>query len=411
MVISILIVEDDADKLGRLHNVLVDAGVPEKNIKHALNSVMALSALSERRFDLMLLDINLPRRFGEAARRGGGMDIMRQIARDASLHRPRYVVGVTAYADVIAEFGEEFADQLWTLVHYQETSDRWISQVKSKVEYVRAIRSSDNFTDGVTFGYDLAIVCALELELEAVKSTSCAWQPLRLPHDPTRYWSGHVIQNGRSFSIVAAAAPRMGMAASSVLTSKIIAAFRPRMMSMSGICAGRYGRAELGDVIVGTHTWDWGSGKFDTVNDAPRFRPSPHQIGPGDDVIDEFKEVAADVELLARIKRDALGSKPSSELSIIFGPIASGAAVVADGKVIDNVLDGNREMSGLEMEAYGVSAASAGCSKPRPICVVVKSVCDFADKDKSDDFQNYAAQTSCRFLIPAAIQAIQKLDL
>ena len=411
MSIAVLIVEDDPDKLGRIHNVVVDSGVSENNIKHALNSVMALSMLGELRFDVMLLDINLPRRFGESARRGGGMDIMKQIARDPSLHRPRYVVGVTAYADVIAEFGEEFADQLWTLVHYQQTSDRWISQVKSKLDYVRAIRTSDNFTDGRTYGFDLAIVCALDMELTAVKAVPCSWQPLRLPHDPTRYWSGHVLQGSRSYNIVAAAAPRMGMPASSALASKMIFAFRPRVLSMTGICAGRYGKAQLGDVIVATHSWDWGSGKLDSVADVPRFRPSPHQLGPGDDLINEFIDVSKDVELLARIKRDAGGNKPLTELSVHFGPMASGAAVVADGKVIDGVLDGNREMIGLEMEAYGVAAAAAGCSKPRPTCVIAKSVCDFADKDKADDVQQYAAETSSRFLINAAIVAIQKLNL
>jgi len=37
-------------------------------------------------------------------------------------------------------------------------------------------------------------------------------------------------------------------------------------------------------------------------------------------------------------------------------------------------------------------------TKPKPEPLVIKSVCDFADKDKNDGFQEYAAYTSANFL-------------
>ena len=50
------------------------------------------------------------------------------------------------------------------------------------------------------------------------------------------------------------------------------------------------------------------------------------------------------------------------------------------------------------METYGVLYAANHCTKPRPIAFSIKSVCDFADSKKNDNYQNYAAHTSANVL-------------
>ena len=112
--------------------------------------------------------------------------------------------------------------------------------------------------------------------------------------------------------------------------------------------------------------------------------------------------------MLATIKKEARGKKPDYELRAHFGPLASGAAVVANHQVFETLLNQHRNLLGIEMEAYGVVMACKGSGKPRPIPVVMKSVCDYADRDKDDDYQEYAAhrarffsterrKSSCRF--------------
>jgi nucleoside phosphorylase len=49
---------------------------------------------------------------------------------------------------------------------------------------------------------------------------------------------------------------------------------------------------------------------------------------------------------------------------------------------------------GIEMEAYGLYAAAAQSGSPRPTAFALKSVCDFADEQKDDKWQAYAAYTS-----------------
>jgi nucleoside phosphorylase len=50
------------------------------------------------------------------------------------------------------------------------------------------------------------------------------------------------------------------------------------------------------------------------------------------------------------------------------------------------------------MEAYAVFAASDEAPLPQPKAFVLKGVCDFADDEKNDSLQSYAAYTSASAL-------------
>lgn len=400
----VLIVEDDNEKYNRVHAVLEQAGVDGKDITHAIATAPAYEHLRKTQFDLMLLDVNLPRRLGDQKpERGAGLDLLRELGRDSQLLRPTYIVGLTAYEDVVAEFGAAFEDHLWSLVHFNQSSDHWIAQLLVKVAYIQAANRSRNFSDGETYGCDLAIITALDtVEYDAVQSLPLNWEPLRLRHDETRYLTGTLSTANGPRSIIAAAAPRMGIPASAILTSKMIHQFRPRYMAMVGICAGRKEKVNLGDLIIAEPTWDWGSGKISSENGDPKFLPSPHQLHMDPDTNSLFKSMTRDEILLATIKKLSKGHKPKTELSAHMGPLVSGAAVVAHKPTFDQLLSQHRGILGVDMEAYAVAAAAQGSAKPRPLFMIIKGVSDFADEDKADDFQEFAASVSANFLLTAA---------
>ena len=82
-----------------------------------------------------------------------------------------------------------------------------------------------------------------------------------------------------------------------------------------------------------------------------------------------------------------------------IGPVASGSSVVADTEILKRPQSLTRKLLGLEMEIYGMYFSCKHTSTPRPEnFLAVKSVCDFADADKNDRFQDYAAYTSASFL-------------
>ena len=49
------------------------------------------------------------------------------------------------------------------------------------------------------------------------------------------------------------------------------------------------------------------------------------------------------------------------------------------------------------MESYAVVYAANHANDPRPAPIIIKSVCDFANSEKSDEYQKFAAYTSCEF--------------
>src|SRR5438477_3334829 len=149
LMLTVIIVEDDTVKYGRIHQALVQNGVDPADIVLAVCVTDALERLKLSSFDLMLLDVNLPRRLGDAPKRGGGLEVLHELIRDETYKRPHYIVGVTAFHDIMAEFGSAFEDQLWSLIHYSENSDRWGLQLGLKVSYIRALKSSEHFTDGI----------------------------------------------------------------------------------------------------------------------------------------------------------------------------------------------------------------------------------------------------------------------
>ena len=69
--------------------------------------------------------------------------------------------------------------------------------------------------------------------------------------------------------------------------------------------------------------------------------------------------------------------------------------VARKGQVLAALLKSqHRKLTGIDMETYGVYSAADEAPLPQPSVFALKSVCDFADERKNDDFQAYAAYTS-----------------
>ncbi len=81
-----------------------------------------------------------------------------------------------------------------------------------------------------------------------------------------------------------------------------------------------------------------------------------------------------------------------------IGPMACGSTVVANRELIEKqIYSQYQRTAGLDMESYAVVYAANHANEPKPIPIIVKSVCDFADNTKSDEYQRFAAYSSCEF--------------
>ena len=188
------------------------------------------------------------------------------------------------------------------------------------------------------------------------------------------------------------------MVATSLLAAKLIQEIRPRFIVMPGICAGIQGKAQLGDVLLADTSWNWQSGKHSADELGPYFAAAPHPLHIPEFVRSRGNALRQDRALMTRIKHDFQGERPAEDLNLRVGPVASGSAVLADEAIVKEIQKHERTLLGIEMEIYGVYAAAAYASFPRPTAFAMKAVCDFGTKVKDDKYQTYAAYTSAQLV-------------
>jgi nucleoside phosphorylase/CheY-like chemotaxis protein len=400
--LRILVVEDDAAKAARIVGALetvsdLDLG----DIEVCSDVVSAKRLLAEKAFDVLILDICLPNRFGQQPQTDGGTQLLRAISEsNLSLHRPFHIIGLTQYEQSFESALSTFEQELWALLRYDQTSADWSDKLVSKIQYLvdsNRLRGARSRSD---FQYDLAIVCALrDVELGAVLRLPFNWTTTAIPSDSTIYHIGQFNVGGETKKVVACCSPQMGMPAAAVSAMKLVSFFSPRYLVMAGICAGIRDKTSLGDVLVPDLTWDYGSGRIEALtNGELELKPNPQSIPLLADVRDQVAEIAANEALLFNIRSGWLGHKPNTMLRVHIGPFASGAAVVADQSYVDKIVKHNRKLVGLDMETYAVFFAAANCQHPRPKVFAVKAVSDFADSEKSKEYQPYAAYASATLI-------------
>ena len=99
-----------------------------------------------------------------------------------------------------------------------------------------------------------------------------------------------------------------------------------------------------------------------------------------------------------------------TDLKLVLGPLACGAAVVGNSEIVDDMIkQHSRKTVGLDMESYGMFYATNYGLDSGTIPICLKSISDFADEKKGDGYQKYAAYTSAgfaRYLIESVLPYI-----
>ena len=408
--IKILVIDDDPIKRGHI----VDAvrSIPElatEDVATAADLVHARDLLSRQFFDLLILDILLPTVIGEKPTPEAGIQFVRELRLSATLVKPAHIIGLTAFDSALAGAAPTFHDELWRVIKYDPTSSSWHTQLKTKIVYLLQCKQEVQSGSKATYNYDLAILTALwKPELKAVLDLPINWEKRAIPNDPTEYFVGNSKEGYPTLKTVAASCSQMGIASAAVLAMKLITHFRPRYIAVCGIAAGvKDAGVELGDILIVEHSWDYESGKR-RINEHGKavLAPDPHHIPICADLRDRFTQCLGSDRFVLEIQKAWNGKVPVQPLRAKLGPVASGAAVVEDKGLVASVKDHARKLIGIEMETYGVFYAAQNCCKPRPDAIGIKSVVDFADDNKNDSMQEYAAFTSAQYLWHFAISQL-----
>lgn len=239
---------------------------------------------------------------------------------------------------------------------------------------------------------DVALMTATNTEYKSLMFFH-DWEHFQLDGDEQLYDRTTFERDGNTFSIVHAKQAEMGMTAAASTAMKLIYEFRPRYIIMVGIAAGvaQEGVAEqmYGDVVVPDVVWNYAAGKF--------VSPDNADIAYGEVGFLPRSTFASIPEDLVKIVEGAAKS-PENQCHVHIGPMACGSSVVANPKILEMQIHSQlNTTAGLDMESYAVVYAALHATTPRPSPLIVKSVCDFANSQKSDDFQRFAAYTACDF--------------
>lgn len=245
------------------------------------------------------------------------------------------------------------------------------------------------------YDYSVAIIAVTKVETDAVNKMYDNWRLLQMPGDEQNYYETFFKRDGSEevHKVVFARQNEMGMTAGATLSMKLIQHFRPRYLIMVGIAAGvvisETEEQIYGDVIAADMIWNYSAGKF--------VSPEKSDIRFGNLGFIPRPAVIRMDERIRPYLEQAIAS-PENQCHVHIGPMASGSTVVANCEVLQKQIHSQfRDTAGLEMESYGVVYAATNATHPRPIPLVLKSVCDYADNQKSDQYQKFAAYTSCEF--------------
>ena len=234
-----------------------------------------------------------------------------------------------------------------------------------------------------------AIITAVKVETDSVMRLYDNWEKISVPGDSQEYYSATFTRSGKEQRIITAQQNVMGMTAATMLSGKLIARFRPEYLIMCGIaaCIGHENEHFYGDIIIPDKVWDCSSGKF-TAPGKPAitfgnigFLPRPVALSLDDSILETVRKLQG-----------------NCEFQLAIAPMACGSSVVANRAIVERQIESFMpETVGLDMESYGVFYAARNASHPRPKAIVIKGICDYADSEKTDKYQKFAAYNSSMF--------------
>lgn len=403
--LRILLIDDDPGKVAKYWDLLGEFDEINPELVSVTTCVeQAEELVSKEQFDLAILDLYIPIRFGEDPSPDNAVAFLKDLSSDDELKMPYNVVGVTRWKDADPKYKEFFDSQLLAYILYDQTSEDWKDKLRNRISFL--IKAQKSVRNQEIYNYDVAIVNALGAENDKVKEVfgNEGWTQEDIPSDKsTTYYTKTVINDkGRKIRIVICHALQMASTASAALTTKLLYYFRPKYLFMTGIAAAVDRKeANLGDILVASKVWDGASGKIKTEEDGyDVFYPDYHELSLDADMQATVVRLQKERALLNEVEEGFIykAGKPNTRLQVHIGPIASVPAVLSSKDEVEKIQIHCRKLLGIEMEGYGVFYASYNSAHPRPkYTMLIKSVSDYADPNKSDDYQEYAMYTSAAF--------------
>lgn len=398
--IKILILDDAPEKAELVKKFLCqECNIKPSDITLGYSIKDGRKILYSESFDLLLLDLVMPRDSESEPSAEESVKFLDEIYYNSQINIPVHIIGLTQFDDLIRDYIDKFDDRLWHLVNFSFTNSLWKDKLKAKICHLISTKSDFQSAILSSTNFDIAVITALEQpELSEFLNLPLSWKSFQVEGDPLVYHKASIETiAGNSYKIVICALNRMGMQAAATVSARIIATFKVKYLFMTGICAGvRESGLNYGDIVIAENLTDYGSGKLIEDGEQFLFKPEPHQFATDQGLISLVSNFIRNPEEILKIQSRFRGTIPQTLLKAKIGPVASGAYVVASKSFMQNLLVPNRKLLAVDMEGFGIYLARQYYNLTK--CLFIKSICDFGDKEKHDDYQLYASYTSSAFL-------------
>ncbi|WP_431324858.1 hypothetical protein [Rhizobium sp. YTU87027] len=384
---KILIIEDDDKKFGAVSEVV--SNYFKGSIETLVRSIDLSSAtkqIYEQKFDLIITDLSLPPRHPEP-----GVDLSDELAatiHDSSHNKGTSVIALSGFSEIVGERRRYFSDAGIFLVEYG-ADGKWVQALEMCLQRV-----------AVKFRYDFIIFCALEKERNAFKAAAgCSFGETFIARGLNCV--PLTIGDRRGLCIKM---PRAGLVDAAITAAKAIELYSPKIVAMSGICAGVNGESSIGSLIVASFTWEYQVGKFHS----DEFKIEPYQVHINPTELQELENFIQKDKVGLSYKDNTFSDQSILYQPLVLGPVASGSAVIADPAKINTISKQHRKMAAIDMEMHAIYRA-CDLAPERPRFFGAKTVVDMADQHKGDQHHVNGSIVSARFTVSLMAELLRRL--
>ncbi len=381
----VLVIEDEDEKFQKFERALIECGVKAEGIVRIDNLTDLLRASSElSKFDLCFIDFFLPIHAGEGEVHNCSADILQSF--DDSSMRTIPVLAISRFANDSKVDTGEFKTRGIIVYNYEEEAV-WTSAVDAFCQKAKGRHK-----------YDFIGILALEEEREGFLKEPNIVVERKLVLGIDAWEVDFEGKRGCLFCL-----PRMGLVDASIITSRVLSNFEPKVVFMSGICGGAKD-TKMGQLLVSEFCWEYQSGKWY----ADGFQNTPYQAGlPERDkaTIKNFFSTNSDFVQNIEFKLCDL-TRPPKLAPPCIAIFASGSSVIASEEKMKSVEAQHRKVKGIDMEIYGLSRCVELLQSPvAHFCC--KVVVDKANEKKDDDLHEYG----CALSALASLELIKRIFL
>ncbi len=381
---NILLVEDNYQKIEQICNLLDKNFFCLLKIDIAKNLEEANEKIDAQIYDIYILDLSLKSETHEASIEYG-FEIYDRI-KDSTKN---IIIYSTVDNLEYHERKDQFVQDNISFINYSSRDITWETNF---------IIFMNKFIKNNKLHYDIAIITALDDEFYWMKKASKTnWYEMEL--DDNTYYVTKIKNNeGEEVSVIAYTANKMGMAYASAVSTKMLINFKPKLLVMTGICAG-IENLEKGDIIIPEYIFNYQEGDITEEGFIPAFKTKQLDTKLSKLVRQTIDSYTIDIKDDWKKNYDAVGKMAGDKFRVIndkhFG---TGSAVVKDEIILSEIKKYNqKDIVGLDMEGYSIFVACEVMEEIKCKPFLIKAVQDFANKEKDKTFRLFSCFASARY--------------